>query len=113
MRQLPPGTSPPLIINYNASTVPIVQLALSGAGLTEQQLFDIGTGQIRPQLVTIPGLAMPWPSGGKQRQIQVDLDPAALQSKWLSAQDVTNAIAAQNQINPAGFVKIGPTQYSV
>ena len=113
LRQLPPGTSPPLIINYNASTVPIVQLALSGAGLTEQQLFDIGTSQIRPQLVTIPGLAMPWPSGGKQRQIQVDLDPAALQSKGLSAQDVTDAIAAQNQINPAGFVKIGPTQYSV
>ena len=113
LRQLPPGTTPPLILNYNASTVPIVQLALSGAGLTEQQLFDIGTSQIRPQLVTVPGLAMPWPSGGKQRQVQVDLDPAAMQSKGLSAQDVTNAIAAQNQINPAGFVKIGPTQYSV
>jgi len=113
LRQLPPGTSPPLILNYNASTVPIVQLALSGAGLTEQQLFDIGTSQIRPQLVTVPGLAMPWPSGGKARQIQVDLDPAALQSKGLAAQDVTDAIAAQNQINPAGFVKIGPTQYSV
>ncbi len=113
LRQLPPGTTPPLILNYNASTVPIVQMALSGAGLTEQQLFDIGTSQIRPQLVTVPGLAMPWPSGGKQRQIQVDLDPAAMQSKGLSAQDVSNAIAAQNQINPAGFVKIGPTQYSV
>jgi len=113
LRQLPPGTTPPLILNYNASTVPIVQLALSGAGLTEQQLFDIGTSQIRPQLVTVPGLAMPWPSGGKQRQVQVDLDPAAMQSKGLSAQDVTNAIAEQNQINPAGFVKIGPTQYSV
>lgn len=113
LRQLPPGTTPPLILNYNASTVPIVQLALSGAGLTEQQLFDLGTSQIRPQLVTVPGLAMPWPSGGKQRQVQVDLDPAAMQSKGLSAQDVTDAIAAQNQINPAGFVKIGPTQYSV
>jgi CzcA family heavy metal efflux pump len=113
LRQLPPGTTPPLILNYNASTVPIVQLALSGAGLTEQQLFDIGTSQIRPQLVTVPGLAMPWPSGGKQRQVQVDLDPSALQSKGLSAQDVSDAIAAQNQINPAGFIKIGPTQYSV
>ena len=113
LRQLPPGTTPPLIINYNASTVPIVQLALSGTGMTEQQLFDIGFSQIRPPLVTVPGLAMPFPSGGKQRQIQVDLDPAALQSKGLAAQDVTDAIAAQNQINPAGFVKIGPTQYSV
>ena len=113
LRQLPPGTTPPLILNYNASTVPIVQLALSGAGLSEQQLFDLGTSQIRTQLVTVPGVAMPWPSGGKQRQVQVDLDPAAMQSKGLSAQDVTDAIAAQNQINPAGFVKIGPTQYSV
>lgn len=113
VRQLPPGTTPPLILNYSASTVPIVQLALSGSGLSEQQLFDIGTSQIRPQLVTIPGVAMPWPSGGKQRQVQVDLDPAAMQSKGLSAQDVTNAIGAQSQINPAGFVKIGPTQYSV
>lgn len=113
LRNLPPGSSPPLIINYSASTVPIVQLALSGAGLSEQQLFDFGQNQIRPQLVTIPGLAMPYPSGGKQRQIQVDLDPQALQSKGLTPQDIGNAIAAQNQINPAGFVKIGPTQYSV
>ncbi|MCW6532107.1 efflux RND transporter permease subunit [Sphingomonas sp. MMSM20] len=113
LKQLPPGTNPPLILNYSASTVPILQLALSGKGLSEQQLFDIGQNQIRTQLVTIPGLAMPYPSGGKQRQIQIDLDPLALQSKGLSAQDVGNAIAAQNQINPAGFVKIGPTQYSV
>ncbi|MEK9212920.1 efflux RND transporter permease subunit [Sphingomonas sp. 2378] len=113
LRQLPPGTTPPLILNYSASTVPILQLALSGKGLSEQQLFDIGQNQIRPPLVTVPGLAMPYPSGGKQRQVQIDLDPLALQSKGLSAQDVGNAIAAQNQINPAGFVKIGPTQYSV
>ncbi|MBV1688814.1 efflux RND transporter permease subunit [Novosphingobium sp. G106] len=113
LRNLPPGATPPLIINYNASTVPIVQLALSGTGLSEQQLFDLGQNQIRPQLVTIPGLAMPYPSGGKQRQIQVDLNPLALQSKGLTPQDIGNAIAAQNQINPAGFVKIGPTQYSV
>ncbi|WP_343527082.1 efflux RND transporter permease subunit [Sphingomonas sp.] len=113
LRQLPPGTTPPLILNYSASTVPILQLALSGKGLSEQQLFDMGQNQIRPPLVTVPGLAMPYPSGGKQRQVQIDLDPSALQSKGLSAQDIGNAIAAQNQINPAGFVKIGPTQYSV
>jgi len=113
LRQMPPGITPPLILNYSASTVPILQLALSGEGMTEQQLFDIGQNQIRTGLVTIPGLAMPFPSGGRQRQVQIDLDPQALQSKGLSAVDVGNAIAAQNQINPAGFVKIGETQYSV
>ena len=113
VRQMPPGTTPPLILNYNASTVPILQLALLGQGLSEQQLFDIGQNQIRPQLSTIPGLAMPFPSGGRQRQVQIDINPLALQSKGLSAQDVGTAIAAQNQINPAGFVKIGATQYSV
>jgi CzcA family heavy metal efflux pump len=113
LRLMPPGTTPPLILNYNASTVPIIQLALSDQGLSEQQLFDLGVNQIRPQLVTIPGLAMPFPSGGKQRQVQVDLNPLALQSKGLAAQDVAIAIAAQNQINPAGFVKVGPIQYSV
>ncbi|MDF2639126.1 MAG: AcrB/AcrD/AcrF family protein [Novosphingobium lindaniclasticum] len=113
LRQMPPGITPPLILNYSASTVPILQLALSGDGMTEQQLFDIGQNQIRTGLVTIPGLAMPFPSGGRQRQVQIDLDPQALQSKGLSAVDVGNAIASQNQINPAGFVKIGATQYSV
>ena len=113
LKQLPPGTTPPLILNYNASTVPIVQLALSGKGMSEGQLFDLAQNQIRTGLVTIPGAAIPYPSGGKQRQIQIDLDPQALQSKGLSAQDVGNAIAAQNQINPAGFAKIGGLQYSV
>jgi multidrug efflux pump subunit AcrB len=113
LRQMPPGINPPLILNYNASTVPILQLALGGQGLTEQQLFDTAVNQVRPPLVTIPGIALPYPFGGKQRNVQVDLNPMALQSKGLSAQDVANAIAAQNQINPAGFVKIGPTQYSV
>jgi CzcA family heavy metal efflux pump len=113
LRQMPPGVTPPLVLNYSASTVPILQLALSGKGLSEQQLFDLGQNQIRPSLVTIPGLAMPFPSGGRQRQIQIDLNPVALQSKGLTAQDVGTAIAAQNQINPAGFVKIGATQYSV
>ncbi|UAK24759.1 efflux RND transporter permease subunit [Sphingomonas nostoxanthinifaciens] len=113
LRQMPPGTNPPLILNYSASTVPIIQLALSGPGLTEQQLFDIGQNQIRPQLVTVPGLATPYPSGGRQRQIQIDINPEALRAKGLSAQDVSNAIAAQNQINPAGQAKIGDVQYPV
>jgi len=113
LRQLPPGTTPPLILNYNASTVPILQLALSGKGLSEGRMFDLAQNSIRPGLVTVPGAAIPYPSGGRSRQIQVDLDPQALQSKGLSAQDVTNAIAAQNQINPAGFVKIGGYQYTV
>ena len=113
LRQLPPGVTPPLILNYSASTVPILQLALSGKGLSEQQLFDIGQTQVRTTLVTVPGAAIPYPSGGKARQIQIDIDPQALQSKGLSAQDVGNAIAAQNQINPAGFAKIGSYQYSI
>jgi len=113
LKQLPPGVTPPLILNYNASTVPILQLALSGKGLSEGKMFDLAQNQVRPGLVTVPGAAIPYPSGGRQRQIQVDLDPAALQSKGLSAQDVGNAIAAQNQINPVGFAKIGSFQYSV
>jgi CzcA family heavy metal efflux pump len=113
LRQMPPGTNPPLVLNYSASTVPIVQLALSGAGLTEQQMFDIGQNQVRAQLTSVAGAAVPYPSGGSQRQIQIDIDPQALQANGLSAQDVSTAIAAQNQINPAGFAKIGAYQYSV
>ncbi|NOG72267.1 efflux RND transporter permease subunit [Roseicella sp. DB1501] len=113
LRQLPPGTTPPLILNYNASTVPILQLALSGQGLSEQQLYDLGTNFIRTQLVTVPGAALPGPAGGRTRQIQIDLDPQGLLSKGLSAQDVGNAIAAQTQITPAGFVKIGEYQYNL
>ena len=88
LRFLPPGTTPPLVITYSASTVPILQLALSGQKLSEQQLFDYGTSFIRTRLITVPGCAIPWPYGGKQRQVQVDLDTAALQSKGLSALDV-------------------------
>jgi CzcA family heavy metal efflux pump len=113
LRQLPPGISPPMITNYDASTVPIVQLALAGEGLSEQQLYDLGLNQIRPQLITVPGVAMPFPFGGKQRQIQIDIDPGALRSKGLSAGDVAAAIAAQTQITPAGFAKIGGLQYNV
>src|ERR1700744_2856746 len=90
LKQMPPGITPPLILNYNASTVPILQLALSSPQMTEQQLFDAGQNFIRPALATVPGTAIPSPYGGKERQIQVDLDPAALQSKGLSAEDVAN-----------------------
>ncbi|GAB6968199.1 efflux RND transporter permease subunit [Komagataeibacter kakiaceti JCM 25156] len=112
LRQLPIGTTPPLILNYSASTVPIVQLALSGAGLTEQQLYDYGFNFIRNRLVTVPGAAIPYPYGGRVRQIQMDLDPAQLQSRGVSAQDVGNALTSQTQITPAGFVKIGEYQYN-
>ncbi len=113
LRQLPPGTTPPLILNYNASTVPILQIALGGRGLTEQQLFDFGFNFMRTRLVTVPGAAIPLPFGGRQRQVMIDLDPEALHSKGLSAQDVSAAIAAQTQITPAGFVKIGDFQYNL
>ncbi|KAB7738458.1 MMPL family transporter [Parvibaculum sedimenti] len=113
LKQMPPGSTPPLILNYSASTVPILQLALSGKGLSEQQLGDYALNVIRTNLVTVPGAAVPYPYGGRTRQVQVDIDPVALQSKGLSATDIGNAIAAQNQINPAGFVKIGTFQYNL
>ncbi|MGC1302798.1 MAG: efflux RND transporter permease subunit [Caulobacteraceae bacterium] len=113
LRQLPQGTTPPLIINYSASTVPIVQLALSGKGLSEQQLYDQALNFIRTRLVTVPGAAIPLPYGGKVRQIQVDLDPKLMQSKGVSAQDVGNTLTTQTQITPAGFVKIGEFQYNL
>jgi multidrug efflux pump subunit AcrB len=112
LRQLPPGTTPPLILNYNASTVPIVQVALSGKGMNEQQLYDYGFNFIRNRLVTVPGAAIPYPFGGKVRQIQIDLDPRALQSRGISAPDVGAALASQTQITPAGFVKMGQYQYN-
>lgn len=111
LKQMPPGTTPPLILNYSASTVPILQLALGGEGLTEQNLADLGMNQVRIRLVTVPGAAIPYPYGGKTRQIQIDLDTAALHAKGLSAQDVSNALAAQNMINPVGTQKIGATEY--
>ncbi len=113
LRQLPPGTTPPLVITYSASTVPILQLALSGHELSEQQLFDAGVNFIRTRLITVPGAAIPYPYGGKQRQVQVDLNTAALQSKGLSPLDVVNAVSAQNLILPAGTTKIGPLEYDV
>jgi multidrug efflux pump subunit AcrB len=113
LKMLPQGTTPPLIIAYSASSVPVLQLALSGKGLSEQQLNDYGLNFIRTQLITIPGAAVPYPYGGKQRQVQVDLNPAALQAKGLSALDVVNAIAVQNLILPTGTSKIGGTEYNV
>jgi len=113
LRQAPPGTVPPFIIQYNASSVPVIQLALSGSGLSEQQLFDIGVNFLRPQLATVQGASLPWPYGGKQPQIQVDLDPAALQAKGLSPNDVVNAISLQNLILPGGTSKIGSFEYDV
>ena len=113
LKQMPPGTTPPLILNYNASTVPILQLASSSKTLSEQQVLDLTQNFMRPALSTVPGAAIPYPYGGKVRQVQIDLDPQALQAKGLSAQDVENAIATQNQILPAGTVKIGSLQYTV
>jgi multidrug efflux pump subunit AcrB len=113
LRTDPPGTTPPFIITYNASSVPILQLALSGKNLSEQQLNDTGANFIRTQLATVQGAVLPNPYGGKQRQIQVDLDMNALQAKGLSPNDVVNAISAQNLILPSGTVKIGTLENDV
>ncbi|HXJ20171.1 MAG TPA: efflux RND transporter permease subunit [Polyangia bacterium] len=113
LRQLPPGTTPPLILQYNASSVPIIQLGLSGQGLSEAQLNDYGLNGIRTQLVTVDGAGIPYPYGGKQRQVQVDLDLPALQAKGLSPIDVVSTIGNQNVILPSGTAKIGPFEYQV
>jgi multidrug efflux pump subunit AcrB len=113
LKQLPPGATPPLIVNYNASTVPILQLATSSLSQSEQQVLDLTMNTIRPLLSSVPGAAIPYPYGGKVREVEIDLDPRALQAKGLSAQDVENAIAAQDQILPAGTAKIGSLQYTV
>src|SRR3954452_15491647 len=113
LKQMPPGATPPLILNYSASTVPIIQVALSGEGLTEQNLADIGINQLRTPLVTVPGAAIPYAFGGKQRQVQIDLNSTALQARGLSGQDVANALAAQNLITPVGSQKIGGFEYVI
>jgi multidrug efflux pump subunit AcrB len=107
VRTDPPGTFPPLLLIYNASSVPILQLAASGKGLAEQQVNDLASNFLRVRLATVEGAYMPNPFGGKQRQVQVDLNIPALQAKGLSANDVVNAIASQNVILPAGTAKIG------
>ena len=113
IKNMPLGTTPPLVLNYNASTVPIIQLALSGKGLSEQTLSDIGTNFIRTQLITVPGASVPLPYGGKTREMQIDLDPAALQARGLSGQDVALALATQNLVLPAGTQKIGKFEYTM
>jgi multidrug efflux pump subunit AcrB len=113
LKQMPPGVTPPQILNYNASTVPVLQLALTSNTLDEQKLDDYATNFIRPALLSIPGVAIPQPYGGKLREVQIDLNPQALQAKGLSAVDVGNALAQQNQIVPAGTEKIGQFEYDV
>ena len=108
LKQMPPGTTPPLILNYNASTVPILQLALSGdSALASSSSSTSASTSCARRWSTVPGAAMPWPYGGKLRQVQIDLDPVALQARGLSGQDVANALAAQNLITPVGTQKIG------
>ncbi len=113
LRQAPPGTTPPLVIAYSASSVPILQLGLGSATLSEQQLFDIGVNFLRTQLITVPGAAVPYPYGGKQRQVDVDLDPQALFEKGISGADVVSAISVQNIVLPQGTSKIGDREYNV
>jgi CzcA family heavy metal efflux pump len=113
IRTMPPGTNPPLVITYSASTVPIMQLGLRGEGLSEQELNDLAVNFVRNRLAVIPGAATPYPYGGKQRQVSVNVDIPALQSKGLSPVDVINAVSAQNLILPSGTVKLGPIEYPV
>jgi len=113
IRVLPPGTLPPLVISYNASTVPILQLALSSKTLSEQQLYDLGNNFIRTQLATVQGAAVPLPFGGKVRQVVVDINAQAMQARGLSPLDVVNAVNAQNLILPGGTAKIGTREYNV
>ncbi len=113
LRVLPPGTFPPNVLKYDASSVPILQLGLTGQGLTEQDLYDLGLNFIRTRLATVQGASLPLPWGGKSRQIMVDLDPNALYAKHLSGIDVSNALNAQNLILPAGTARIGDLEYLV
>jgi CzcA family heavy metal efflux pump len=113
LRFLPPGTTPPLVIVYSASTVPVIQIGLTSDTLSEQQLFDFGNNFIRTQLATIPGAATPFPYGGKQRVVSVDIDSTSLQAKGLSAVDIVNAVNAQNLILPTGTAKLGPIEFTV
>ena len=113
VRQLPQGTTPPLIIVYSASSVPIVQVGISSKTLPEQALNDLSVNFIRPQMTTVSGAAIPFPYGGKQRVVAVDIDTAAMQAKGLTPVDVVNAISVQNLILPSGTAKIGALQYEV
>jgi multidrug efflux pump subunit AcrB len=113
LKQMPPGATPPLILNYSASTVPIIQLALSGKNLTESELADIGLNFVRTRLVTVQGAAIPYPFGGKNPEVMYDLDTAALQARGLTGQDVAYALAQQNLLTPVGTEKIGKVEYTI
>jgi CzcA family heavy metal efflux pump len=113
LRQLPPGTLPPQIINFSASSVPILQLGISGEGLTEAQLNDYATNFVRTQLVTVPGAVVPSPYGGKQRQVSINMDQTAMQSKGIAPVDVLNGLARQSVVMPSGTIKIGQSEFDV
>ena len=113
LRQLPPGTLPPEIINFSASSVPILQLGVSGKGLDEQQLADLAQNAVRPQLITVPGAVLPFPYGGKSPQISVNMDQNLMQSKGVSPGDLLAALNAQNVVLPSGTAKVGPVEYDV
>jgi len=113
LRTMPPGTTPPLVSIFSASTVPVIQIGLTSDSMSEQQLFDFGNNFLRTQLATVQGASLPFPYGGKQRVVSVDIDSAALQSKGLSSVDIVNAINAQNLILPTGTVKLGSLEYLV
>jgi multidrug efflux pump subunit AcrB len=113
LRQLPPGTLPPEIINFSASSVPILQLGVSGKGLDEQQLADLSQNAVRPQLVTVPGAVLPLPYGGKSPQISVNMNQNLMQSKGVSPGDLLAALNAQNVVMPSGTAKVGPLEYDV
>src|SRR2546421_6103858 len=113
LRRMPPGAVPPFTLQYNASSVPIIQLALSGKTLSEAQLYDYGIYRIRQQIAPIQGITLPLPYGGKPRQVMVDLDPQALLAKSISAADVSAAVNLQNLTLPSGTVKLGPREYRV
>ena len=113
LKSLPPGIFPPLVIKYSASAIPVIQLGVSSPSMSESQLFDTAFNFLRPRLVTIPGVAIPYPLGGKSRQISVDIDTAALLAKGLTPSDVVAAVNVQNLILPAGTAKIGPTEYAL
>ncbi|WP_431228393.1 efflux RND transporter permease subunit [Burkholderia contaminans] len=113
VRQMPQGATPPLVITYSASSIPVIQLGLSSKTLSEQSLADIALNFLRPQLITVPGVQIPFPYGGRTRVVAIDLDPQALQSKGLTPADIVNAVNAQNLVLPTGTAKMGQTEYRI
>src|SRR6202011_2345127 len=113
LRQMPPGMTPPLVIAYTATNVPVLRIGLAGQGLSEQQLNDLALQFVRTQVITVPGAAVPYPYGGKQRYVSVDLNYQRLQSVGMTPTDVVNAISGQNVILPSGTMKIGRFEYQV